>query len=168
VAVPIAPDAAAGGADRVAGRPQPVTVLRVVAGPSAGLDALVAESWSVSMAADRVGIRLDGPPLQDGLGGETLTSGVPWGAVQVPPNGAPIILSVDHQTTGGYRVVAVVIAADLPLLGQLGPGMAVRLVAVGLEEADAAARQRETALDAVAAAIHDATRWDDLASSAGG
>jgi antagonist of KipI len=52
------------------------------------------------------------------------------GAIQLPPDGNPIILMPDHATTGGYRVVACVIAADLPLLGQLGPGDTVTFTAV--------------------------------------
>jgi allophanate hydrolase subunit 2 len=66
------------------------------------------------------------------------------GAVQVPPAGEPIVLGPDHATLGGYPVAAVVIAADHGLLGQCGPGTAVRLVPVGFDEAEVAfaARRR--------------------------
>ena len=104
--------------------------------PRAGLDALVGEPWRVSPAGDRVGVRLEGRSLPDGIGGETLTHGVPWGAVQVPSDGRPILLSADHQTTGGYRVPAVVISADLPILGQLLPGDEVVLEATDLASRD--------------------------------
>ena len=61
------------------------------------------------------------------------------GAVQVPPDGRPIILLPDHATVGGYPVVACVVAADLALLGQLAPGDAVAFVEV---DRSAAARSR--------------------------
>ena len=142
--------------------------LRLVRGPAHGMDELLAGSWRVSPAADRVGIRLDGALLSERGRGEVLTHGMPLGAIQVPPDGRPIILSVDHQTTGGYRVPAVVIAADLPLVGQLAPGAAVRFEAVDLAAADAALRDRRTAFAAGARAVREAASWDRLASSAGG
>jgi antagonist of KipI len=56
----------------------------------------------------------------------------------VPANGQPIVLMVDHQTTGGYPKIAEVIAADVPLVAQVPPGAAVRFVRATLEEADVA------------------------------
>jgi antagonist of KipI len=152
---------------------QEVTV-RILPGPSDGFHALVDGPWQVSRAADRVGIRLEGRELPDGVAGETLTHGVPIGAIQVPPDGRPIILGPDHQTTGGYRVPAVVIAADLPLVGQLRPGDAVRLVETDLATAHAARaeaaralREAARSLREAAVALRAAAVWDDLASSAG-
>ena len=159
------PDDEIGGGSRAG--PAPAS-LRVVAGPASGLDALVAGEWRVGSAADRVGVRLDGDPLADGIGGETTTQGVPWGAIQVPSDGQPIVLGPDHQTTGGYRVVAVVISADLPLLGQLRPGAPVRLVATDRAAALVGLQDRRAALLAGAAALHDAAGWDALIESAGG
>lgn len=69
--------------------------------------------------------------------GGLLSQGVFLGAVQLPADGLPILLSVDHQTTGGYPVIAGVIAADLGRLGQLRPADRVRFATVSLEEADA-------------------------------
>jgi len=143
-------------------------VLRVIPSPDGGADALAEGSWRVAAAADRVGVRLDGQALPPALRGETLTHGVPWGAIQVPPDGAPIILSADHQTTGGYRVAAVVISADLPVVGQLRPGRDVRFIVADLTEADRALRAREEALSAGAASLREAAGWDDFVSSAGG
>ena len=168
-----APDAEAGTSDDVsrhldagAGDAAPA-VLRAVAGPAAGLDALTALDWRVAAAADRVGVRLDGASLPDAIGGETTTFGVPWGAIQVPPDGRPIVLGVDHQATGGYRVVGVVISADLPVLGQLRSGTPVRLVATDRAAALAALRDRRTALLSGAAALRDGAGWDALIHSAG-
>jgi biotin-dependent carboxylase-like uncharacterized protein len=144
-------------------------VLRVLPGPApAAFDALVGGAWRVAAAADRVGVRLEGATLPDGAGGETVTHGVRWGAIQVPANGRPIVLSVDHQTTGGYRVVAIVIAADRPVLGQLRPGDEVHLVATDAETALAALRARHDRLSSGAAALREAAAWEHLAGSAGG
>jgi 5-oxoprolinase (ATP-hydrolysing) subunit C len=165
--------AGAGGPERVwpadpdaAAAEQPI--LRVVAGPSPGLEALVGASWRVGREADRVGLRLDGDPLPNELAGEVVSHGMPWGAIQVPPDGRPIILGADHQTTGGYPVVAVVISADRPTLGQLRPGTEVRLRAVEREEALVALRRQQAALVAGAAALRESTGWEELARSAGG
>lgn len=142
-------------------------ILRAIAGPAAGLDVIVATQWRVAAAADRVGIRLDGHPLATGIGGETTTHGVPWGAIQVPPDGRPIVLGADHQATGGYRVVGVVISADRPVLGQLGPGARVRIVEVDRATALAALRTRRDDLAAGAAALLDAAGWGALIDAAG-
>lgn len=144
------------------------TMLRVLTGPSAGLGHVVGREWHVAPASDRVGIRLDGDRLPPGVGGEATTFGVPWGAIQVPSDGRPIVLGPDHQTTGGYRVVGVVISADRPDLGQLAPGAAVRFVETTHADAVAALRERRDALERGAAAIRDAARWDALAHAAGG
>ena len=67
-----------------------------------------------------MGIRLRGPALPS-PGGHMITEGVALGAVQAPPDGQPIILFVEHQTTGGYPKPANVISADFWRLGQLRP-----------------------------------------------
>jgi allophanate hydrolase subunit 2 len=73
-----------------------------------------------------MGIRLDGAILTPPGEGRMPSEGMPLGAIQVPPGGAPILLFVDHQTTGGYPVIASVIAADAWRAGQLRPGARVR------------------------------------------
>jgi biotin-dependent carboxylase-like uncharacterized protein len=143
------------------------TILRVVAGPAPGLDALLAGSWRVGREADRVGLRLDGITLSDAIGGEVVSHGVVWGAVQVPPDGRPIVLGPDHQTTGGYPVVAVVISADRPVLGQLRSGAPIRFRAIERRDAVAALRDQQAAFRAGIAALHEAGAWDHLARSAG-
>jgi biotin-dependent carboxylase-like uncharacterized protein len=142
--------------------------LRVIAGPALGLETLAAMNWRVGSAADRVGVRLEGERVPDGIGGETTTTAVPWGAIQVPAGGSPIILGADHQATGGYRVVGVVISADLPVLGQLRPGSPVRLAVIDRAAALLALRARRDALVDGAAALRDATGWDALIDTAGG
>jgi antagonist of KipI len=143
-------------------------LLRVLAvEPGDDLDVLLRPDWRVGSAADRVGIRLEGDPLPAGIGAETTTHGVPWGAIQVPPDGRPIVLGADHQVTGGYRVLGVVISADRPVLGQLRPGAGVRLVATDPAAALEALRARRAALVAGAVALRDAAGWDALIDTAG-
>jgi KipI family sensor histidine kinase inhibitor len=128
--------------------PTGLVVLRLLQGPhefaSAGLDQLVASTWTVGADSNRVGLRLDGarrldpPPPPPSVGMVT-------GAVQVPPDGRPIVLMPDHATVGGYPVVGCVIAADLPLLGRLRPGDALRLAWVDRPAARRALRERDRA-----------------------
>jgi biotin-dependent carboxylase-like uncharacterized protein len=144
------------------------TEVRVVDGPAPGIDDLAAERWRVGAASDRVGLRLDGPTIEGSGGGELLSHGVVEGAVQLPPDGRPVVLLADHQTTGGYPVIGVVIGADLPLVAQLGPGADIRFRRVGLAEARAALIERHAAFRRATAAIREAGDWDDLWRSAGG
>lgn len=86
--------------------------------------AVLAEGpWTVSADCDRVGVRLDGPPLRRRDPGRELPSEpLVRGALQVPPDGRPVVLGPDHPTTGGYPVVAV-LADDMgDRLAQARPG----------------------------------------------
>jgi biotin-dependent carboxylase-like uncharacterized protein len=126
---------------RWAGEQPAAGPLRVVRGPHAELlpgafEALLGASFAVGPRADRQGIRLEGPTLPAG-GGSIVSQPMTWGAVQLPPDGHPIVLLADHQTVGGYPVVAVVIGADLPRLGQLGTGDQVSFAEVTLHAARA-------------------------------
>ena len=147
--------------------PPPTALLRVLPGPAPGIDSLIGGSWRIGREADRVGLRLEARSLGDGIAGETVSHGVVWGGVQVPPDGCPIVLGPDHQTTGGYPVVAVVISADRHVLGQLRPGADVAFEIVSAAQAVSALRAEEAALAAGVAAMRDAARWDELARSAG-
>lgn len=83
--------------------------------------------FTVGAASDRVGVRLEGPPLAWARSGELRSEGIVPGAVQVPPSGQPIVLLADHPTTGGYPVLGVVCERDLDRVAQLRPGGRVRL-----------------------------------------
>lgn len=102
---------------------------------------LISSTFRVSPDSNRQGIRLSGPHLEI-CGREMLTEGVCLGAIQVPPDGQPVILFVDQQTTGGYPKIANVILADTPIVGQLRPGDLVCFQPVSFEEAVAAWRAR--------------------------
>lgn len=108
----------------------PATV-RLHRGPrddwATGLDALVGRPWRVAADSDRVGLRLEGEPL--GVvpdRGELPSEGALRGAVQLPPDGRPVVFGPDHPVTGGYPVVAVVADADTDRLAQLRPGEELR------------------------------------------
>lgn len=125
--------------------------LRVLLGPQddwfapSTIDTFLTAPFTVSARSDRMGFRLEGPPIPAARPAELVSEPVAFGAVQVPKGGAPILLMADRQTAGGYPKIATVIAADLPLAGQLAPGAAVRFVACTRSEARAAliARERE-------------------------
>jgi KipI family sensor histidine kinase inhibitor len=129
--------------------------LRVVGGPhtpwfSANvLEDLTSRQFLVQGASDRVGVRLN---VIDGEGlerrpGQLESQGMLTGAVQVPPDGQPVILQIDHATMGGYPVAAVVISSDLTVLSQLAPGDRVRFEVVTLEEAHAIRRRVDQFVD---------------------
>lgn len=118
----------AGSAGRVAARPV-ASGVRVVRGPHADRIGhaeafLHGGTYRVSERSDRMGVRLVGATLATD-GTEVLSLGVLAGAVQVPHGGDPIVLLADHQTTGGYPVLATVIGADVGAVAQAGPGEAL-------------------------------------------
>ncbi|MBB5163515.1 5-oxoprolinase/urea amidolyase family protein [Mycobacterium sp. AZCC_0083] len=91
-------------------------------------DALVHTDWIATDRSDRVGMRLAGRPLQYRWPDRQLPSeGATRGAIQVPPNGLPVILGPDHPVTGGYPVIGVVADADIDKIAQIRPGQHVRL-----------------------------------------
>lgn len=89
-------------------------------------DALLAGPWTVSSTSDRVGARLDGPTLARVRHDELPSEGMVEGAIQVPPDGRPIVMLADHPVTGGYPVIAVVDPADVPVVAQRPPGAELR------------------------------------------
>jgi biotin-dependent carboxylase-like uncharacterized protein len=91
--------------------------------------------YTLSGASDRMGYRLEGQALALGTVSELLSESVTFGTVQVPPNGKPLILMADRQTTGGYPRIAQVASVDLPRLAQLLPGEEVRFTLIDLDTA---------------------------------
>jgi antagonist of KipI len=114
-------------------------------------------SFSLTKDMNRMGYRMDGPALRLINQQELLTEGVAFGTVQVPPNGQPIILMADRQTTGGYPKIAQVISADLPRLAQLKPGDSINFVEVSIFEAQKLALNRENELKALRKIIFE--KW---------
>jgi biotin-dependent carboxylase-like uncharacterized protein len=126
--------------------------LRVMMGPhdssfsDSALRALLHERFVVTPESNRMGYRLDGPPLEYLRPIDMLSDATPIGSLQVPPSGRPILLMADRQTTGGYPRIATVITADLPLAGQLMPGDWIEFEACSRIAALDALRRREAAL----------------------
>jgi antagonist of KipI len=110
---------------------------------ASALDALLHETFRVSPRSNRMGFRLEGAPLPARRTDELLSEPVAFGAIQVPPGGEPILLMADRQTAGGYPKIATVIAADLPIAGQLAPGDLIRFTPCTRAEAMAALIGRE-------------------------
>ncbi len=125
---------------RVDTAPQPAPptelVLRVTLGPRddwftpEAVRAFTTRAFRVSSASNRIGLRTDGPALERRLEGELPSEGMVLGAVQVPPDGRPVVFLADHPTTGGYPVIGVVREPDLPAAAQAVPGTPVRFLAV--------------------------------------
>lgn len=108
-------------------------VLRLRLGPRAdwfdpaAVQALHGSSYDVGSGSNRIGLRLVGPALTRARDGELASEGMVLGAIQVPPDGQPVVFLADHPTTGGYPVVGVVLGDDLAQCAQLRPGEQVTL-----------------------------------------
>ena len=124
--------------------------LRVILGPQddqfteKGKKTFLGSPYQVSPDSDRTGIRLAGPMIErrPEVSESIISEGVISGTIQVPGDGQPIIILVE-TVTGGYRKIATVITADLPLLGQVKPGDTVTFKQVSLDDAYEALREME-------------------------
>lgn len=107
--------------------------IHVLAGPHSERfpdpSAFFGRELRVSERSDRMGVRLEGSAIR-AMSGEILSIGMVAGAIQVPSGGEPIVLLADHQTTGGYPVIATVIRSDLGAVAQAVPGEGLSFHAV--------------------------------------
>lgn len=101
----------------------------------AGIKTFLSSTYTLTNEADRMGLRFEGEKIEHKNGGDIITDGISFGAVQVPSHGQPIVMMADHQTTGGYTKIAGIISADLPKAAQLKPGCKVNFQQVSVEEA---------------------------------
>jgi biotin-dependent carboxylase-like uncharacterized protein len=114
----------------------PELVLPVAPGPRddwftpGALHTLATRPYTVSPESNRIGLRTLGPALDRARGGELPSEGMVLGAVQVPPDGRPVVFLADHPTTGGYPVIGVVPVDSLPAAAQSPPGTRIRFVPV--------------------------------------
>ena len=97
--------------------------------------------WKISATSDRMGYRLEGPVIKHLHGHNIVSDGTVDGSIQVPGNGAPIVLMPDRGTSGGYPKIATVITADLGRFAQTPAGRGFRFKAVSMAEAQAEARK---------------------------
>jgi biotin-dependent carboxylase-like uncharacterized protein len=127
-------------------------LLRVIPGPQdawfqvEALRTIAGVAFRISPRSNRMGYRLQGPPLPRARDGELISEPVGIGAIQVPAAGEPILLMADRQTAGGYPKIGHVITADLPLAGQLAPGDFIEFHLCTMPEAVAALIARERQL----------------------
>jgi biotin-dependent carboxylase-like uncharacterized protein len=139
-------------APRALERLSPRKVLRVTPGPQSdwfpepSQQLFYNSTYRVAEESNRMGLRLEGPPIAQGSSGEMLTEGVSLGAIQITAGGLPIILFVEQQTTGGYAKIANVISADLHSLGQLRPRDEIRFERVDWDTARALLLEQEQLL----------------------
>jgi biotin-dependent carboxylase-like uncharacterized protein len=115
--------------------------LRIMRGPNAeyftanAFETLLATAYTIAPASDRMGIRLQGAPLERAIEGELPSQGTTAGGLQVPTDGQPILLLADRQTTGGYPRIATVISADIAGAGRLSAGTSIRFQEVSRDKA---------------------------------
>lgn len=162
--------------------------LRVVMGPQddcftdAGIRTFLSSTYAISNEYDRMGCRMEGDKIEHKNGGDIITDGISFGAVQVPSHGNPIVMMADHQTTGGYTKIANVISVDLPVLAQCMPGFKINFEKVDIGEAqrlyceqkkrfavlkeeldtEAPPATEKEAVALAAAAAEDRTYWEKL------
>ena len=154
--------AASGAAERTIGLPV-VTErpIRVVMGPQddefgdAGQLFLDSE-WKISATSDRMGYRLDGPTIKHLYGHNIVSDGTVNGSIQVPGNGAPIVLMPDRGTSGGYPKIATVITADLGRFAQTPAGRTFRFEAISMADAQAEAQKFAELLRTLPDRVRDA------------
>ncbi|CRF28879.1 Conserved hypothetical protein (allophanate hydrolase?) [Mycobacterium tuberculosis] len=117
------------------------------------LEAFFSAPYRVTAQSDRMGCRLDGERLVLSSPLEMISEAVTPGTIQVPPDGQPIVLLADAQTTGGYPRIAQVAAVDLPLVAQARPGGMLRFTEITAPEAQALYILRELAFRQLAASV---------------
>ncbi len=117
------------------------SVIRVILGPQEdaftpeGIETFLTGTYTVTPKTDRVGCQLAGPSIQHVKDGNIISDGISNGAVQVPSDGAPIVILADRQTVGGYTKIANVITVDLPRMGQMKMNDRIRFQAVDIDYA---------------------------------
>lgn len=115
--------------------------VQVVLGPQEdhftpkGIETFLSNPYTVTNECDRMGFRLDGEEIEHIQGGDIISDGIAFGAIQVPGHGKPIIMMADRQTTGGYTKIGNVIWEDLSKIAQAKPGDIIRFKKVTIEEA---------------------------------
>lgn len=127
-------------------------LLRAIPGPQddffrEGLDTLFGAEYTVSEKADRMGYRLEGPPVvqKEGAPHSIISEPTMPGGIQVPADHQPIVLLVE-QTVGGYTKIATVISTDIPRIAQATPGDTFRFARCSIEEAHRLFREQKEAI----------------------
>jgi len=139
--------------------PRKEYTIRVVLGPQddyftdAGIQTFLSQVYTVTAEFDRMGCRLEGEAIAHKDGGDIISDGIAFGAIQVPSSGKPIIMLGDRQTTGGYTKIANVISVDFRILAQLKQGDKVRFEQVSVKFAQDAMLTQRAALKTIRNAL---------------
>jgi len=140
--------------------------IRVVLGPqddefaSAAIDLFLDSEWKISATSDRMGYRLEGPAIRHLHGHNIVSDGTVNGSIQVPGNGAPIVLMPDRGTSGGYPKIATVVTADFGRFGQIPAGKGFRFKSVSMAEAQAELRKFAELLRTLPGRVADIESFD--------
>src|SRR5262249_52909451 len=138
--------------------------LRVMLGPQDdfftpdAVETFLSEEYHVTHQMDRLGYRLEGPPLEHARGYSIISDGYVPGAIQVPGGRESIVLLQDAQPPGGYPKIATIISADVARLAQSRPGRAIRFEAVGIETAQRVRREFVERLGGIAQHLAEVPR----------
>jgi allophanate hydrolase subunit 2 len=116
--------------------------------------------WKISATSDRMGYRLEGPVVKHLHGHNIVSDGTVNGSIQVPGNGAPIVLMPDRGTSGGYPKIATVISADLGRFAQTPAGRSFRFKAVSMAEAQKELRSFVQLINALPDRLRDIENFD--------
>jgi len=117
-----------------------VKEVRVLLGPqedaftSIGIDTFFNCEYEMTTTSNRMGLRLKGQAVEHIESPDILSDAIPFGAIQIPGDGQPIIMMADRQTTGGYTKIGTVVSTDLPVLAQARPGDFIRFIRIGQHE----------------------------------
>ncbi len=156
-------DAAAAGSFRWVGDRSSTEAIRITPGPhSDGFASLHATRWTIGAEADRTAVRLDGRLQRVGAPDQIRTMALPLGALQIPPDGRPIVMLADRPVTGGYPVAAVVALVDIGRVAQALPGDEIELALVRVDEARNALRRAQhelAALELLDEPVDDELGW---------
>lgn len=136
------------------------SVIRFIPGPhedyftTSGMIAFLKNKFTVTSRADRMGIQLQGEEaIEHKNGADILSDAMPFGGIQVPANGQPIIMMADRQTTGGYTRIGTVVTVDLPKLAQTKPGDTIKFQEISVSDAQLLLRKQEKFLYLLGQAI---------------
>ncbi|MBQ0059920.1 MAG: biotin-dependent carboxyltransferase family protein [Lachnospiraceae bacterium] len=139
--------------------------IRVVLGPQddafteEGIKTFFEGDYVVTNECDRMGYRLDGPVIEHKGSADIISDGIPYGTIQVPSSGKPIVMLTDRQTTGGYTKIGSVVAVDMPQFVQSKQGCCIRFVPVTVGDAQYELRKYEASLKAL---IHEKATAEDI------
>jgi len=133
--------------------------LRVMLGPQDNMfshdavEKFFKSVYAVTNQIDRIGYWLKGPKVMHSDKADIVSDAMWPGAIQIPSNGMPFIMTADHQTTGGFAKIGSVIRSDLTLLAQASPGDTIHFCCVAEDAAIQALREEERCYDAIMRAV---------------